>query len=131
MRGLALLIGLVPTVSRPAAAERAFKVSISVDMEGIAGLVDASQMSTSGRDYAWTRQPMLAEANAAIAATFDAGATEVLVNDSQGGQTNLVADQLDRRAVLITGQPKPVGMMQGIDSTFAAAIEVLRAAQCR
>jgi D-amino peptidase len=33
-------------------------------------------------------------------------------------------DELDRRASLITGQPKPMGMTQGLDSTFQAAIYI-------
>jgi len=91
-------------------------------MEGIAGVVTSSQTGPGGHDYEWARRLMLGEANAAIAAAFDAGATEVLVNDSHGPQTNLQPDQLDRRASLITGQPKPMGMTQGLDSTFDAAI---------
>lgn len=99
-----------------------FKVYISADMEGITGLVDDSQVSPSGRDYALGRALMTAEVNAAIAAAFEAGATEVVVNDSHGPQTNLQPDQLDPRAALITGAPKPFGMMQGLDASYAAVI---------
>lgn len=102
--------------------QQAMKVYISADMEGITGLVDTSQVSPIGRDYPWARKLMIAEVNTAIASTFEAGATEVVVNDSHGPQTNLQPDQLDHRAVLITGSPKPFGMMQGIDATFAAVI---------
>jgi len=35
---------------------------------------------------------------------------------------NLQPDQMDRRATLITGSPKPFSMMQGIDSTYSAVI---------
>jgi len=104
------------------AQQSGFKVYISADMEGIAGLVDSTQVSPSGRDYAFGRSLMTAEVNAAVAAAFDAGAAEVVVNDSHGPQTNLQPDQLDPRASLITGAPKPFGMMQGLDSTFAAVI---------
>jgi D-amino peptidase len=67
---------------------------------------------------------MMAETNAAIEGAFAGGATEVVVNDSHGPQTNLRPDELDRRATLITGQPKPLGMTQGLDSTFDAAIYI-------
>lgn len=107
-----------------ASAQAKLKVYISVDMEGIAGVVSREQTSSSGGDYDWGRRMMLGEANAAIAGAFDAGATEVLVNDSHGSQTNLRPDDLDRRAMLITGQPKPHGMAQGLDSTFDAAIYI-------
>jgi len=121
--GLLGLLGamLVGAVAAPA-QQKGFKVYISADMEGIAGLVAESQVSSTGRDYALGRKLMTAEVNAAIAAAFEAGASEVLVNDSHGSQTNLQPDALDRRAVLITGSPKPFGMMQGIDESFAAVI---------
>lgn len=102
--------------------DRGVKVYVSVDMEGIAGIVDETQTSPTGRDYAVGRRLMTAEANAAIAAAFEGGATEVIVNDSHWDQTNLVPDEIDPRARLITGAPKPYGMMQGLDDSFAAAI---------
>jgi D-amino peptidase len=52
----------------------------------------------------------------------DAGATEVVVNDAHGSHTNLRADLIDRRAVLITGRPKPMGMVEGLDATADAAV---------
>ncbi len=102
--------------------DRGVKVYVSADMEGIAGVVDNTQASPTGRDYATGRRLMIAEVNAAIAAAFDAGATEVVVNDSHWDQTNLEPDKLDRRARLISGAPKPFGMMQGLDDSFAAVL---------
>lgn len=120
-RHLALvLLGFVAL--RVDAQQRPLKVYVSSDMEGIAGLVSGTQVSAGERDYAVGRRLMIAETNAAIAGAFDADATEVLVNDSHGSQTNLLAEELDRRASLITGSPKPAGMMQGIDSTFHAVV---------
>ncbi len=120
-----VLLGISFCLTSAAAAQPArLKVYISVDMEGIAGVVAPHQTGPGGHEYAWARRLMTAEANAAIAAAFDAGATEVVVNDSHGPQTNLPADEVDRRASLITGQPKPMGMTQGLDSTFDAAIYI-------
>lgn len=107
-------------LTTPAAAQTKLKVYISVDMEGIAGIVSAAQ--TGGSDYEWARPLMLAETNAAIAGAFEAGATEVVVNDAHGTHTNLRADQVDRRATLISGSPKPLGMVEGLDATFDAVI---------
>jgi D-amino peptidase len=121
-RLLPILCGVVLVAGAVGAQQKPFKVYISVDIEGVAGLVDSSQVSSAEREYAFGRKLMIAETNAAIAAAFEAGATEVLVNDSHGSQINLLPDQIDRRAVLITGQPKPAGMMQGLDETFAAVI---------
>ncbi|MEO8452976.1 MAG: M55 family metallopeptidase [Gemmatimonadota bacterium] len=115
----------LPTTLRAQQAARPVKVYISVDMEGVAGLaISPSQMAPTGVDYQYGRRLMTAEANAAIAGAFDGGATSVLVSDSHGSETNLLADQLDRRARLITGKPRPYKMMEGIDSTFDAAVFV-------
>lgn len=101
---------------------RPMKIFISADMEGIAGVVDSSQTSSANRDYAVGRRLMLAEVNAAIQGAFEAGAAEVYVADSHGSMTNLLPDEIDRRAVLITGSPRPYGMMQGLDDSFTAVI---------
>jgi D-amino peptidase len=111
----------------PAAEAQAparLKVYISADLEGIAGVVAASQTSPGGINYEWARRQMIAETNAAIEGAFAGGASEVVVNDSHGPQTNLRPDELDRRATLITGSPKPLGMAHGLDSSFAAAVYI-------
>lgn len=117
-------VGVAEVAAQNPQGTRKLKVYISVDMEGIAGVVASSQTGSSGSNYEWARRQMLGEANAAIEGAFLAGATEVLVNDSHGSQVNLKADELDRRATLITGQPKPLGMAQGVDSTFDAAVYI-------
>lgn len=98
------------------------KVFISVDMEGVAGVVAGDQVSTDGKDYHMARMWTTREANAAIKGALDAGATEIVVNDSHGQMRNIIADELNPAARLITGSPKPLGMMQGIDDTFDAAV---------
>jgi D-amino peptidase len=123
LRTMLLACGLGLTSAAQAQPSK-LKVYISVDMEGIAGVVASHQTGPGGHEYEWARRLMTAEANAAIAAAFDAGATEVVVNDSHGSQTNLHPDDIDKRASLITGQPKPMGMTQGLDSTFDAAIYI-------
>jgi D-amino peptidase len=125
MHQRSMLLGFIVCLTGIADAQPSrLKVYISVDMEGIAGVVASHQTGPGGHEYGWARRLMTAEANAAIAAAFDAGATEVVVNDSHGPQTNLPPDEVDRRASLITGQPKPLGMTQGLDSTFDAAIYI-------
>jgi D-amino peptidase len=122
---LAVVFGLVvmSAVSvAPASSQQDFKVHISVDMEGVAGVVNDSHTSSGGRNYAAAREQVIAETNAAISAAFDAGATEVVVVDSHGDKTNLQPAKLDRRATLISGGPRPLGMMAGIDASFAAAV---------
>lgn len=100
------------------------RIFVSVDLEGINGVVNWDQCSPGSKPYDDARVLMAAEANAAIAGAFDAGATEVLVNDAHGTQRNLPIAELDRRTRLVTGHGKPLSMMQGIDESFDAAFLV-------
>ena len=90
-------------------------VHISIDMEGVSGVVHTDQTGQKGYDYNMMRKAMTLEANAAIEGSFEAGATTVVVNDSHGSMRNLLPYMLDQRAELISGSPKPLGMMQGVD----------------
>ncbi|MGB7295586.1 MAG: M55 family metallopeptidase [Candidatus Aminicenantales bacterium] len=98
------------------------KVFISVDMEGIWGVVHGRQTSADFPEYDAARKWMAEDVNAVIAGLFEAGASEVVVNDSHGSMRNIVADELDPRAGLTSGSPKPLSMMQGIDASFDACI---------
>ena len=98
------------------------KVYISVDLEGISGVNADDQTSAGQPEYGRARKLMAEDANAAIRGAFDGGATDVLVNDSHGSQRNLLPEDLDPRARLITHSFKRHGMMEGLDETFDAAI---------
>ena len=98
------------------------KIYISVDMEGISGIVHGDQVSSGTAEYADGRKWMAQDVNAAVEGALAAGATEVVVNDSHGSMRNIDPDDLHPRAILISGSPKPLSMMQGIDSSFAACI---------
>ncbi len=91
------------------------KVLISVDMEGIAGVVTMDHVMSDQKEYERFRKLMTAEANAAIEGALAGGATEVVVNDSHGSMTNLLIEELNPKAELISGHLKPFGMMEGID----------------
>ena len=96
------------------------KVFISADMEGIAGVVNGDQTSASGNDYGLARRWMTGEVNAAIRGALQAGATEIVVNDSHGSMRNVIISEMNPEAYLTTGSPKPLSMMQGIDETYDA-----------
>ena len=91
------------------------KVLISVDIEGVAGVVDVQQVRPGNVEYERARQWMTAEANAAIAGAFDGGAGQVYVNDSHGGFRNIIAADIDARATLISGKPRVYSMMTGLE----------------
>ncbi len=104
------------------ASARGLKIYLSVDMEGISGVVQTDQTGKSGHDYDIARKWMAEDTNAAIEGAVKAGATEIVVNDAHGGQRNLLWSDLNPKATLISGSPKPLGMMQGLDSTFDAVL---------
>lgn len=95
------------------------KVFIAVDMEGIAGLVqwDASQRELE-------RQLMTEEVNAAARGALAGGAREVWAGESHGGMRNLLPERLDERVGFISGQPKPMNHMGGLDASFDLALFV-------
>jgi D-amino peptidase len=100
------------------------KIYISVDMEGIAGVTEWPQTENGSADYAAAREWMLEETNAAITGALEAGATQVVVNDSHSSMRNLLHHCLHPEAHLITGGLKDQAMMAGIDDSFDAAMFV-------
>jgi D-amino peptidase len=98
------------------------KVYISADMEGISGIVGDDQLAAGGAEYARSRKLMAEDVNAAIRGAVAAGATEIVVNDSHGSQRNLLPEDLDPAARLISHTFKRYGMMEGLDETFDAVI---------
>ncbi|MEV7010029.1 M55 family metallopeptidase [Streptosporangium sp. NPDC051022] len=98
------------------------QVYVSIDMEGVAGIATMDQVVRGGHGYPAAQRLMTAEANAAIAGAFDAGADSVLVNDSHGTMDNLIHEELDPRARLIFGSPKLDCMAEGISANHDVAI---------
>jgi D-amino peptidase len=105
-------------------AQRPLKVYISVDMEGITGVSSDQQLGPTGFEYGQARQWMTAEVLAAIAGAREAGATEFVISDSHGNGQSLLIDRLptDIPIAVVRAFPRPLGMMEGIDSSFAAAM---------
>ena len=96
------------------------KVFISVDMEGMAANVGANDVLPNPVDYQMARKRMTAETNAAIEGALAAGVKEIVVADSHSHMNNLLADELNEKALLVRGSPRPLTMMHGLDETFDA-----------
>ena len=81
------------------------QVFISVDMEGISGLVRWPDVSADGIDFERNRVLMTQDANAAVRGAFDAGATEVVVEENHGAIDLCVLrmDLIDPRCEVIRG----------------------------
>lgn len=100
------------------------KVFITVDMEGVAGVVHQEHTARDGREHDRARMLMTEEANAAICGALEAGADEIIVNDSHGTMRNIIPESLRKEAKLILGSPKMYGMMEGLDNSYDAAIYI-------
>ena len=103
------------------------KVWLSVDMEGISGLVRWADVISSGMDFQRNRRFMTADANAAIAGAFDAGASEVVVEENHGVEElcDLVLDEIDPRCRVVRGAGRPVAStMAGLDASVGVVLFV-------
>ena len=119
---LAALLAIVAPLG--AGAQRPLKVYISADMEGVAGVVSGDQIAPGGFEYERFRGFMTAEVLAAIQGARDAGATTILVSDSHGNGENLLIERLPDDVMIVRSWPRPLMMMEGIDSSFAAVLFV-------
>jgi D-amino peptidase len=108
------------------------KVLISADMEGTCGVVSwvhvmppeyaGGSEPTNQSEYDRARLRMTREVNAAIEGALEAGAEEVIVNDSHDGMRNLLPEELHRDCRFISGNDKPLSMMQGVDLDGVGAV---------
>ena len=101
---------------------RGRKLYISVDMEGVVGVVTADHLGPAGFEYQKAREFMTRELLAAIEAAKQEGVTEILVSDSHGNGENILIDLLPKDMMIVRSWPRPLMMMEGFDSTFDAAI---------
>jgi len=100
------------------------KILISADMEGTTGVSSWVHVTppegafgepSNQVEYERARLRMTREVNAAIEGALAGGADEVIVNDSHDGMRNLVGEELHPECRYISGNDKPLGMMQGVD----------------
>jgi len=102
-------------------------IYVSVDIEGISGVVHGDMMMPSEPEYGRGRRLMTRDANAAIAGLADAGADYILVADGHGPMRNMLIEELDERAHLMTGtgDARDACQLEGADSMhFDAAVFV-------
>jgi D-amino peptidase len=98
------------------------KFLISADLEGIDGVVSPEHTRVVGKEYERARRLMTGEVNAAIEGILKACKPEgIVVNDSHATMCNIIPEELNETVELVTGSPKPLAMMQGIDTSFDAA----------
>lgn len=122
MKSLCLALLLLACSVAVNAQQQNLKIYISSDMEGVVGVVTNEQLGPQGFEYARFREFMTQEVKAAIEGAFAGGATGVVVGDSHGNGQNLLIEKLPANVLVVRSWPRPLGMMQGIDETFAGAI---------
>ncbi len=102
-------------------------VLVSVDIEGITGVVHADMMGPDQREYDRGRKLMTNDANAAIEGLTQAGADYILVIDGHGPMRNLFFEDMHPAAHLMTGSAnvREHCQLEGADSRdFDAAVFV-------
>ncbi|HUZ00489.1 MAG TPA: M55 family metallopeptidase [Thermomicrobiaceae bacterium] len=103
------------------------KVYVSVDMEGISGIVHGDMMMPTEREYDRGRRLMTADTNAAVEGLVQSGADYVLVADGHGPMRNILVEDIHPAALLATGSgdARDACQLEGADlTTFAAAVLV-------
>ncbi|WP_419999170.1 M55 family metallopeptidase [Streptomyces boninensis] len=90
------------------------KILISADMEGATGVTYPADVLPGGPQWERFRPVFTSDVNAAIAGFKDGGADEVLVNEAHWTMRNLLLEQLDDRAQMLTGKHKALSMVEGV-----------------
>ncbi|MEO9133387.1 MAG: M55 family metallopeptidase [Jatrophihabitantaceae bacterium] len=97
------------------------RVLVSVDMEGVAGVVSPADISPGNAEYERNRALMTDEASATVRGLLSCVPdASVVVVDAHAAYRNILPDRLDRRATLVRGEPRVHGMLTGIDTDVDA-----------
>lgn len=96
------------------------KVYISLDMEGATGIVSPEQVRPGSQEYPFGRAMQAHDLKSVLEGLKEEGVTDVLVNDSHWHMTNLDITGLPAGTRLISGSPKPLSMVEGVQGCDAA-----------
>ena len=93
------------------------KVYIETDLEGVAGMVYFDTHEMRAGDIA-NRKMLTRETNAAVEGAFEAGASQIVVNDDHGAGSNLLLEEMHPDLKFVLG--KKTKLLEGIDESFDA-----------
>jgi D-amino peptidase len=95
------------------------KAYLSVDLEGVNGIIHSSQTQPGEPGYARALELLHEETNAVLKGLLASGVKEIIVNDSHWDMRNLFVEKiLDHPAVRIrSGWQKPFSMVSGLQET--------------
>jgi len=98
------------------------RILISADMEGATGVTWPADVEPGTEQCHPSRHMFTSDVNAAVAGFFDGGADEVLINEAHATMRNLLLEELDERAVMLTGRHKELSMVEGIQQPDVSAV---------
>ncbi|MEW2630120.1 M55 family metallopeptidase [Streptomyces sp. NPDC048389] len=90
------------------------KILISADMEGATGVTWPADVLPGTPQWERCRSLFTSDVNAAVLGLFDGGADEVLINEAHWTMRNLLLEELDERAEMLTGRHKSLSMVEGV-----------------
>jgi D-amino peptidase len=90
------------------------KILISADMEGATGVTWPDDVTPGAKGWERCRSLFTSDVNAAVLGFFDGGADEVLINEAHSTMRNLLLEELDERAQMLTGRHKALSMVEGV-----------------
>src|SRR5215469_8265536 len=83
-------------------------------MEGATGVTWPADVEPGTEQWQRCRRMFTSDVNAAVVGFFDGGADDVLINEAHATMRNLLLEELDERAVMLTGRHKDLSMIEGI-----------------
>lgn len=99
------------------------KVYISADIEGINGVVYPRQTNKiGGDDYFRARKQQIIELNHLIQSILEIGAYHITLNDAHASMDNIDILELHPQVELITGKPKAISMMHGLNESYSCVV---------
>ncbi|GGS42217.1 M55 family metallopeptidase [Streptomyces griseoviridis] len=90
------------------------KILISADMEGATGVTWPADVLPGTPQWERCRSMFTSDVDAAVRGFYDGGADEVLVNEAHWTMRNLLLEDLDERAQMLTGRHKALSMVEGV-----------------
>jgi D-amino peptidase len=98
------------------------RILVSADMEGATGVTWPADVEPGTAQWQRARVMFTSDVNAAVAGFLDGGAEHVLVNEAHATMRNLLLEELDPRAGLLTGRHKDLSMVEGIQDPPVAGV---------
>jgi len=103
------------------------KIFMTVDMEGISGVVLREQLTVGTPEYVETRHLLIGDANAAVEGALEAGADEIIVADMHSRGFHFPLDKLHPQAKYLMGGghwPR-FPFLEGADAMFMVGYHAL------